>query len=896
MSNIPLALRVGSQGTSSINRQRSGTADSHDTTTPRSETSHALPVSLRPAVDDLTPRERRGRSNTNEDLPPSLRSNTGDRIPVRLDTGHSKLSDLLQSTRRNSSTRTISTIHTDKQCAPSRYGSMRRDDSTPAEEQVEFDSEDGRSRWLPTRASSTNSKYSTVPSLPALPLLTEEPQPLETSPFVAPGRQTQEVPSRTRSILDRIGSVRPGKILPRGRYGQLNDLDEGAADGESVNYDISGFNGPHIEMYNLSRTTVGIQHTHGRGGGMGLVFDATLKQDPTMKHKSDESTATPLLRRAILHEAQKTGEIVAVKEEVFDISGYEGGEQTRLNSRLTLDDLAGVTKKSYFFPEDPEKPAWKPFSMRWPYITILVVIAFALAGMQEFLFQISNRDKSKGLLKFKTARDISIPAYFTWKYLPTMVLVTYSIMWQVLDYEVKRLEPYYQLSKREGATARDSLNLDYLTAITWIIPVRAIRYKQWTVVYSSVASLIAGGLLAVLQSASIETDPRKPREHKTGEYVRVIMDPVYSRLLTAALLVIGFAGIALMIALRRTSGLLSDPQGIAGIASMATKSHILTDFKGLDTASNSDIHNRLRTRRYNLHKASLWQGEFVREADNYVPPEKKENPHPLMLRLVVGVPFMLYIMLVGALIPVFVFDARANVVTAHIPFLLTALATGVKLSWNAMDIELRVMEPYYILSRRHAPPKTLTLDYTGTVPGYLTLKAIINKHWLIASVSFGAILCEVLTVCATSFTVDGKKFVESNDSSDIIETFRSFWTSFALASAILLYLYIVAIIVYCRRSRIFLPRQPGSIAGVLAYIHQSRMLDDFIDTELLDSRQMTRHLEKLGKTYALGWFNGRDKQDHCGVEQEQIAAGYRYGVSFKASRMVGNEVGNWEHY
>lgn len=90
----------------------------------------------------------------------------------------------------------------------------------------------------------------------------------------------------------------------------------------------------------------------------------------------------------------------------------------------------------------------------------------------------------------------------------------------------------------------------------------------------------------------------------------------------------------------------------------------------------------------------------------------------------------------------------------------------------------------------------------------------------------------------------------------------------------------------------------GTIAGVLAYIHQSKMLDDFINTEHMDEWAMTRELEGLRKTYALGWFNGRDGQDHCGVDQEEILANYVHGVDWSKSRLLGSggAMGAWEHF
>ncbi|KAE9985646.1 hypothetical protein BLS_006729 [Venturia inaequalis] len=604
-------------------------------------------------------------------------------------------------------------------------------------------------------------------------------------------------------------------------------------------------------------------------------------------------------------EAQrKTARILAVTEVSeydykLDISSVSGGAPTRNNTSETFVNREGGPKKSYYFPVDPEQPAWRPIVMRRPWITLLVFIALALSGLQEFLCRLSMRRAKgtppKGILTFERAAKLTLWQYFAWKYMPTVVLLSYGIMWQAVDYEVKRLEPYYQLSKRVGATARDSLNQDYLTFTAYLVPFKAVRAKQWAVVYSSMATLFAGSLVPVLQSASICMLPdKKDRQVGHDKYVR--MDPIWSRVLSGALLCVALFGVLLLNQLRRKSGLLSDPKGIAGIASMATKSHILNDFEGLDVAPNNVIHNQLRTRRYNLHKSSLWQGQYIKSEEK-VQNVKEEHPHPCLLRLQAGIPFVTYILLVGASIPCFVFIEDAKFVSERVPFLLTALATGIKLGWGELDMNLRVIEPYYVLSRRNAPPRTLVMDYTGTVPGYYSLLAWRDGHYLLASVGFGSILTEILTVCVTSFSVDGRRFIAGNGGDDKSdgETFRSFWVSFALAMGIILYLVIMAYLVYKLRRHRFLPRQPGTIAGVLAFIHQSNMLDDFNDTERMDSRQMRQHLEKLGKTYALGWFNGRDGEDHCGVDQEPLVAPYKFGVDWKKGR-VNNFGQDWSTY
>jgi Protein of unknown function (DUF3433) len=793
------------------------------------------------------------------------------------------------------------------------------------------------SRYSYSSVASLEPQTYTSPAAPPLPALQDYSSYEPFSPFEPQGA----TPSfkRNRSLISKLGSIRSARLSRKTRYGVLNDDDEerGPArlgnleeeDGEHIGIDLSGFDGNFVlnDFAKKTDSAVGereLRHATpaslipGRiGGGMGQIMTAAVIDDPKRKgHRRGESLQDQETRRNAQKLAEARGEILAVEAvegPAVDISNLGGADYQRRDTMASLVSNNGENKKSFFFPDDPEMPKWRPLSMRWPYISTLVAIAIALAALQEFLCQLSLRRAAHddGLIKFYAPQQIPTMTFFAWKYLPTMLLVTYGVMWQVTDYECKRLEPYYQLSKRSGATAATSLNLDYLTFMSYLIPIRAVINKQWAVVYSSIATLMAGGLLAVLQSASVTMEPElKFRKDNEPKFVRI--NPIWSRFLEGTLICIAFYGVLLIIQLRRKSGLISDPKGIAGIAAMATKSHILNDFKGLDTAPNHIIHQQLRSRRYNLHKSSLWQGEYIRN-DEKIHASGKENPHPVMMRLTAGIPYILYIAAFAAIVPTFMFVGSANGVLEKVPWLLTLGATVVKLMWNCLDINLRVIEPYYILSRRHAPPRTLTLDYTGTVPGYLSFKAALNGHWLVALVSFGAIMAEVLTVCVTSFSVDGRSFISghgddgkdgnggdhnmpASDRYNTSETFRSLWISYAIANGVLIYLIVVASLLYTQRRHKFLPRQPGTIAGVMAYIHQSRMLDDFIDTEGLNSLEMTKHLEKLGKTYALGWFRGRDGEDHCGVDQEPILAPYRHGKDWTAGRLQTGQIGTWEYF
>ena len=59
---------------------------------------------------------------------------------------------------------------------------------------------------------------------------------------------------------------------------------------------------------------------------------------------------------------------------------------------------------------------------------------------------------------------------------------------------------------------------------------------------------------------------------------------------------------------------------------------------------------------------------------------------------------------------------------------------------------------------------------------------------------------------------------------------------------------------------------------------QSKMLWSFVGTEKLGNREIVDFLEGVGQTYGLGWFEGRDGMEHCGIDQEELKTSYRHGL------------------
>lgn len=474
-----------------------------------------------------------------------------------------------------------------------------------------------------------------------------------------------------------------------------------------------------------------------------------------------------------------------------------------------------------------------------------------------------------------------------------MVTIIYAVMFSIMDFDIRRLEPFYQLSRRGGASAAASINLDHLTMFQYFVPFKAFRLKQWAVLFSTSGNIMASMAAPALQNPSVVfiTNPNPRCNDATGcpgtgeKHFWVRIAPVWSRLLSASYVIIAIVTVILFIQLRRKSGLLSDPKGIAGIASMATKSHILQDFAGLDTANCGDIHKRLQHRRYVLYKSSIWQGEWRAASEPVQDSERKlTSPHPIMLRTQAAIPFLLFMVL--CLISVAVITLTpARIVPNAVPWLPIVVATLLKLLFSTFEADVRLMEPFYQLSRGNAKPEnSLTLDYQSTVYGIMPFKALIKGHYLVALVGVASVALDVLTVTVSSFSVNSEDFMHISDTikdrSNGDETFVSFWASLGLSLFILVFVIFTTSLVYIRRRHPFLPREPSTIAAVLAFIYASKMLTDFIDTERLNNRAMEVRFKTINKRYGLGWFRGRDGEIHCAIDEEPMRSKYVHGKPY----------------
>ena len=117
--------------------------------------------------------------------------------------------------------------------------------------------------------------------------------------------------------------------------------------------------------------------------------------------------------------------------------------------------------------------AWKPVTLKAPFLLSIMLASSALIVMLQYLL-ISSR-RNNGIIFSANINELPLDRSFAYLYLPTVIAVIYSFLWSWVDLDAKRLEPFFQLSQDGGASAKESLLLQYQFDTIAFVPLKAIR-------------------------------------------------------------------------------------------------------------------------------------------------------------------------------------------------------------------------------------------------------------------------------------------------------------------------------------------------------------------------------------------------------------------------------------
>ncbi|TFA98844.1 hypothetical protein CCMA1212_009395 [Trichoderma ghanense] len=148
---------------------------------------------------------------------------------------------------------------------------------------------------------------------------------------------------------------------------------------------------------------------------------------------------------------------------------------------------------------------WKPSTMKAPVLISFAISSVVIIVLLEVLVQRSR--KLGGLSLVDDADEIPSAVNLTYLYLPTIIAVLYSLVWNWIDLDIKRMQPWTEVSKPNGATGRQSVFLDYPVDFVAFVPFKAAKQRHWAVFYSGTVMVIIFWMITPLQSSCLGTGP-----------------------------------------------------------------------------------------------------------------------------------------------------------------------------------------------------------------------------------------------------------------------------------------------------------------------------------------------------------------------------------------------------
>jgi Protein of unknown function (DUF3433) len=161
--------------------------------------------------------------------------------------------------------------------------------------------------------------------------------------------------------------------------------------------------------------------------------------------------------------------------------------------------------------------------------------------------------------------------YFVGAYLPTMIAVLCSIMWEIIYLRLREMEAFFQLASPNGVHARSSLCLDYASSTLPKVVLKSIMSSHWIVLSAAAVSVIISASVALaseilyIGTTGICTS--------TGDgndcHPFLALRPALARGMSGLVLTIFFSAIFILVQSRkRRSGLYAEATSIAGLATL----------------------------------------------------------------------------------------------------------------------------------------------------------------------------------------------------------------------------------------------------------------------------------------------------------------------------------------
>lgn len=144
---------------------------------------------------------------------------------------------------------------------------------------------------------------------------------------------------------------------------------------------------------------------------------------------------------------------------------------------------------------------WHPVALRPIYLLSIAALMFLMVLTLEGLRRYS--EVYGGLVYYRDTASVSYLESFAYNYVPIIVGIIMVTLWSFVDFDVLRLEPYFQLSRPEGVPA-SVLFINYNFGQSIITPITSAKRHHWIVLSVSLFTMMIRMSLPALQSTLFE--------------------------------------------------------------------------------------------------------------------------------------------------------------------------------------------------------------------------------------------------------------------------------------------------------------------------------------------------------------------------------------------------------
>jgi Protein of unknown function (DUF3433) len=198
--------------------------------------------------------------------------------------------------------------------------------------------------------------------------------------------------------------------------------------------------------------------------------------------------------------------------------------RTRVSQAGGSAGSASAGQKDHPRPVRFQRSTWNAFWLRWNVLLSFTVVGVCSIVAIALLYYFSR--KHQGLCTESEAHQ------YAWKYGPTAFLTILAALWQQIDYTCKSLEPWRNMA-HGYSSEKETLTLDYISANSILVVIRALRKRQWAVAASSAGSVsfivavaFSTGLLALspvtitTHNVSVPKTTRFSAENYDGSFLQ----------------------------------------------------------------------------------------------------------------------------------------------------------------------------------------------------------------------------------------------------------------------------------------------------------------------------------------------------------------------------------------